>query len=116
MADRKVASVTWVDGQPVTNWADAPESTGVEALEPSPGTTAEAAPVARSGKALYLNDADDHTVQTAVAAAQWARSPLVTDDDLRRPLWTFLYDVEGAPGTADNSGGIWHLYDGPVTV
>lgn len=67
-------------------------------------------------KPVYLRDGDSTAlVQTAMAAAQWTPTHYLTPDG--RPLWHFVGDREGATIAAgDGSGGIWHVYTGPVVT
>lgn len=84
-----------------SNVAPAPEHTDPELVTPQP---------------VYTRDGGDVAV-TAIAGAQWLRSPYVTAVDPERPLFYFAHDVLADPHPhGDGSGGIWHVYHGPVRV
>lgn len=91
-------------GEVPPNVAPAPEDTG-----PPQGQMVTPKPV-------YTRDGGDVAV-TAIAGAQWLRSPYVTAVDPERPLFYFVHDELGnANAAGDGSGGIWHVYHGPVRV
>lgn len=65
---------------------------------------------------VYTRDEGDLAIP-AIAGQQWIRSPYVTDAPSSRPLFYFAHDTLGeAEAHGDGSGGIWHLYTGPVRV